>query len=1286
MTRPSAFTWLFLTLLVLAVSTAGFAQTVTGYSPSQTTEGYLPSSNLPVTIFLEGIQYAPAPYINRAYWVTLSGTRTQISVTGTPGATQAVVSVPPQLRIAGQYTVSFCGVINLDSGQVGCTNVANSAKFTVNPPPSITSTSPLPGGRVGAAYSFTFAATGGTLDPKLPIYAWSISAGTLPPGLTLSPSTGILSGTPTTGGAYSFTVRATDVLGVAGTKAFTLSIQPRAVTSYSPAATTVGYLPSSNLSIVTTLQNMPTGLVSSTRAFWNNTRQPISVTAYSGTAATVSVPPNYRTIPGSNVVIVCATPFGTNPVEVCTSAADSAVFIVNPPPSITSTSPLPSGVQGTAYSFTFSATGGTGARTWSVSSGLPPGLSLNSATGQLSGTPTQGGAYEFNVAVVDSLGVVGTAPFSLTIRTVTVPAVISFSPPATTVGYLPSANLPLSMSLQGMPQTGINLRAYWNTVNFPLTVTSYVGTAATVSVPPAYRATSGNYLVVVCATLATTGQETCTNESASVRFPVNPAPSITTASPLPEASTETPYSVGLSATGGTGTLAWSLAAGSSLPAGLSLNAASGAISGTPTQPGIFNFTVVVTDSLGVTGSKLFAILVTAELTITTPPNLPTAGVGVAYSTAIQAAGGVPPYSFSALPQALPPGLVFNGSTGVLSGTPSIAGSYSFVVVVFDTQQHSASRTFFIEVSQTTSTPTIQTPSPLPDATLGQPYTLNFTAAGGFPPYRFLRLSGQFPEGLTLNSETGTLAGIVTEAGTFNFVIEVMDSREQLSSKAFSLTVTQGLTITTSQLPAGTVGVVYPSTPIQVSGGLPPYSFTLGTANLLPAGLFLNPNTGVISGTPSQAGVFAFQVLVVDSQQRSASRNLSITVGTGLRFRTTSPLPDGRVGDPYSQEIEAEGGTAPYSFQLLGGALPSGITFTAGRLQGTPTAPYEGVLLIRATDSGTPALSAERQFSLRITAPLAITTETLPAGTVQDPYSVAISATGGVPAYSFSISAGNLPAGLVLNPNGTLSGTPTVAGSFAITVRATDTLSNSATRNYTLQIRPRPVTGATVTLQTTNPAPSSQPEVDVGLNEPRADAIDGVLILEFAPSVTPAVDDPAIQFTSGGRQRSFQIPAGQTSARFGEADRATFQTGTVAGAITIRAQLRVNGADATPTPPPASTVVLPPLAPTLSSLSVTRSQNGLTVVIRGFSTPRNMNTATLNFTARAGSNITSGLSFTVNLASAFTTWYGSASSAQYGSQFQLTIPVTISGDSTEITGLSVVLNNSVGASNTLNATF
>jgi hypothetical protein len=111
-----------------------------------------------------------------------------------------------------------------------------------------------------------------------------------------------------------------------------------------------------------------------------------------------------------------------------------------------------------------------------------------------------------------------------------------------------------------------------------------------------------------------------------------------------------------------------------------------------------------------------------------------------------------------------------------------------------------------------------------------------------------------------------------------------------------------------------------------------------------------------------------------------------------------------------------------------------------------------------------------------------------------------------------------------------------------------------------------------------------------------------------------------------------------------------------------------------------------VAPTLTNLAVTRTQTGLTVVVRGFSTPRNMNTATLNFTSRPGSNVTSGVSFNVNLASAFTTWYGSTASSPFGSQFQLTIPVTISGDPAEIIGLSVVLNNAVGASNSLNATF
>lgn len=1061
------------------------------------------------------------------------------------------------------------------------------------------------------------------------------------------------------------------------------------VASYNPSQTTVGFLPSSNLSVAITFQQFqlaPALPGYTNRAYWDvQGGATISITGSPGAStATVSIPPNLRTA-GQHVVIACIViNLGQGQQESCTNPTASARFTVNPAPSIT-TSTLGTGFLGESYSATFAATGGTGARTWSVGAGLPPGLSLNPSTGALTGTPTSTGTFNFTVTVTDSLNISGSRAFSLNIDARRVTA---FAPAASTVGHLPASNLSLALTLQNMPSsTSIGSRsAFWNNANQPLNVTAYTGTTATVDVPPNYRQVAGQNVVVVCATFVSAAITVCTNPSQSATFTINPAPTITTPSPLPNASTNTPYSVALAATGGTGTRTWSLQQGSSLPPGLSLNSQTGGISGTPTQAGIFNFTVVVTDSLGVTGSRLYALNVQSALTITTPATLPTAGVGVAYSTTIQAAGGVPPYSFSVPPQLLPPGLVFNGSTGVLSGTPSVPGNYSFAVGVLDAQQNSASRTFFIEVSQATSTPTIQTPSPLPDATLGAPYSITFTASGGFPPYQFFRLSGALPPGLALNSQTGTLSGVPSQTGSYGFVIDVMDSREQVSNKAFTLTVVQGLSISTTQLPAGTVGVAYPNTPIQVAGGQPPYSFSLGTSNLLPSGLFLNPNTGVISGTPTQSGTFSFQVLVFDSQERSATRNLSITVGAGLRFRTTSPLPDGLVGTAYNQLIEAEGGTAPYAFQIISGTLPAGFTFSGGRLQGTPTAPYQGTLGIRVTDSGSPALTTERQFSLRITAALVITTEALPAGTVQEPYSVAIAATGGVPAYSFSVSTGNLPGGLLLNSNGTLSGTPTAAGTFPITIRVLDSAGANASRNFSVEIRPRPVTGATVSLQTTNPGPNTQPEADVGLNTPRPDLVEGTLFLEFASSVTPNVDDPAIQFTSGGRQRTFQIPSGQTSARFGEADRAAFQTGTVAGTITLRAQLRVNGADATPTPPPTSTVVLPPVAPTLTNLAVTRTPTGLTVVVRGFSTPRNMNTATLNFTSRPGSNITSGVSFTVNLASAFTTWYGSTASAPYGSQFQLTIPITISGDPAEITGLAVVLNNSVGASSSLNATF
>ncbi|MDZ7637577.1 MAG: Ig domain-containing protein [Bryobacterales bacterium] len=123
------------------------------------------------------------------------------------------------------------------------------------------------------------------------------------------------------------------------------------------------------------------------------------------------------------------------------------------------------------------------------------------------------------------------------------------------------------------------------------------------------------------------------------------------------------------------------------------------------------------------------------------------------------------------------------------------------------------------------------------------------------------------------------------------------------------------------------------------------------------------------------------------------------------------------------------------------------------------------------------------------------------------------------------SAGTLPPGLLLASNGTLSGTPTTQGSFPFTVRVTDQEARTGTRAFTLEVRPAAVAGATVTLQTPNPSANTQQEVDVALSAPRTDVVEGTLILSFASSTTPSVDDLTVRFMNGSREQNFQIPQG-----------------------------------------------------------------------------------------------------------------------------------------------------------------
>ncbi len=262
--------------------------------------------------------------------------------------------------------------------------------------------------------------------------------------------------------------------------------------------------------------------------------------------------------------------------------------------------------------------------------------------------------------------------------------------------------------------------------------------------------------------------------------------SVTTSS-LPGGTVGQAYSHAVAAAGGKSPYSWSVSSGS-LPPGLTLDPATGAVSGTPTSAGSFGFTVQATDSGAParTASKSLSISVAAQLAITTSA-LPDAAVGQAYSQTLAATGGTPPYTWSVASGSLPPGLSLSSAGGVVSGTPSSAGTYTFTAQVTDGTQ-TATRSLSITVASGPPPPlTITTASPLPQAHWRVSYSTSLAASGGTAPYSWSRTAGSLPPGLSL-ATSGVISGRPTKQGSYSFTARVTDGGGASATKTFTLTV------------------------------------------------------------------------------------------------------------------------------------------------------------------------------------------------------------------------------------------------------------------------------------------------------------------------------------------------------------------------------------------------------------------------------------------------------------------------------------------------------------------
>lgn len=250
-------------------------------------------------------------------------------------------------------------------------------------------------------------------------------------------------------------------------------------------------------------------------------------------------------------------------------------------------------------------------------------------------------------------------------------------------------------------------------------------------------------------------------------------------------------------------------------------------------------------------------------------------------------------------------------------------------------------------------------------------------------------------------------------------------------------VAEPLAILTATLPRVALGSSY-DVKVEVSGGTAPYSFSV-SQGALPSGLDLSRETGQIRGIAQAPGIATFTVRVETSARDalSASKELSIyVIPEALSFVTTR-LPSGKEGTPYNQVLSVSGGVLPRTFRLSSGSLPLGVTLEAeGRIQGTPTEFGGFDFTVTVTDAENSADDQALHLMILSLSPL-ILTSTIPKGRVDQVYEARLEAGGGQPPYTWSMSAGRLPSGILLANDGSVVGTSTSAGNFAFTARVTD---------------------------------------------------------------------------------------------------------------------------------------------------------------------------------------------------------------------------------------------------------
>lgn len=792
------------------------------------------------------------------------------------------------------------------AGELVTINQASGCPINVSP-------ANLPAGQIGVNYSQTLSQIGGT-----GMITWSVSSGSLPPGLMLNPGSGLLSGMPTVPSTFSFTVRATDSTGCYGEMPYMLVINCQAL-----SITTASPLPNGTAG---TLYNQALSLSGgSGQTDWtiSGGALPMGVTLHPTSGVLSGVP----TVTGPFNFTVQATVNATGcfTTKMFSLTIGCQTLVINE----TSLNPATVGVN---YNQTLTQSNGIGSITWSLTPGfsLPANLVI-SPGGVISGIPAVSGSFPVSFRATDANNCFGDKSFTLS---------VGCTPLNITPATLTPATYGVAYSEQ-LFQTGASGTVTWSLSGGSLPANLMLSSGGLISGTPNVP---GSYPITV---RATDSANNCFTDKAYTLM-VNCQTITVSPTSLPNGTVATAYTQSVSQSGGVGTITWSVSAGS-LPPGISLSSNTGNpvnLTGTPTVSGLFNFTLRATDTNGCFGERAYSVTMSC-VTSVMPTSLSPSSIPIAspYSQQFTLQGGSGTVTWTISAGALPSGLTLDLNTGLLSGSPNVSGTFNFTVQAnLVTAGCTSSRAYTLTVNCQTI---VVNPATLPDGNMGIPYNQQLSQTGAVGNAIWIVSAGALPSNMSL-SANGLLSGTPLMAGSYNFTARATDNNGCFGERAYTFVIGNcpAITVNPSTLPNGLLGANYNQT-LTASGGTPGYTFTADAG--LPGGLALS-TAGVLSGMPTVVGLFNFNVTATDQSGCSGTRNYSVRICSAITVNPAT-LPNGSIGASYSQTMTASGGTAPYTFSFSG-ALPNGLILNpaTGELSGNPTATGSFNFSVTATDA------------------------------------------------------------------------------------------------------------------------------------------------------------------------------------------------------------------------------------------------------------------------------------------------------------------------------------------------